>query len=267
VIILLPTRAQAECVDAWVCVERVTEGDSVELRARNLKNYPITYTLALQTSAYAVAGASSVTRTLRPQASEAAIQMTLLEGARADAYDVELDWTVGVIDAKHDNDHLYAFPYQPGRTYRIMQSFESRFSHTGIEQFAIDFEMPEGSPVHAARSGVIAQIEEGNSVGCWQNGCSEFANYIVVLHSDGTTGEYYHLKQNGSLVEVGDSVARGDLIGYSGNTGNTAVAHLHFAVYRPTSAGNTQSIPIRFQSADGVVSRPRRGGRHQAAYQ
>jgi murein DD-endopeptidase MepM/ murein hydrolase activator NlpD len=126
--------------------------------------------------------------------------------------------------------------------------------------------MPEGTPVHAARAGVVARVVESNDRGCWKDGCGRYANFIVVLHSDGTTGEYYHLQQAGALVEVGQSVARGQRIGLSGNTGHTAMPHLHFAVYRATEDGQTQSIPVRFQSADGTVNVPRRGARHQAAY-
>jgi murein DD-endopeptidase MepM/ murein hydrolase activator NlpD len=159
---------------------------------------------------------------------------------------------------------VYSFPYSSGKSYRIVQGYGSRFSHTGLEEFAIDFDMPVGTPVHAARSGVVARVEDSHSKGCWEDGCGRYANFIVVLHSDGTTGEYYHLNKNGSLVEVGDSVSQGQMIGYSGNTGHTTMPHLHFAVYRAVDWGDTQSIPVRFRSADGIIDRPRRGRRYQA---
>ena len=41
--------------------------------------------------------------------------------------------------------------------------------------------------------------------------------------------------------------------------------HLHFAVYRATDWGNTQSIPVRFLSAEGTITRPRRGARYEAS--
>ena len=110
----------------------------------------------------------------------------------------------------------------------------------------------------------MARVEESHTIGCWRDGCGRYANYIVILHNDGTTGEYYHLKHDGALVDVGDSVARGQRIGLSGNTGHTTMPHLHFAVYRATEWGNTQSIPVRFQGADGTIRRPRRGARYQA---
>ena len=259
--------ANSGCQDAWVCVDDVRSGDNVELRARNLQDFPLTYTLQVKSASYSVEGSTTVTRTLRPQQTETAVRMQLRDGMHVGDYEWKLDWAVGVYDANHDDDHLYAFPYAPGRSFRIMQGFGSRFSHAGIEEYALDFEMPVGTPVHAARSGVVARVQAGSSLGCFYAGCGRYANFIVVLHSDGTTGEYYHLQQDGVFVATGDSVARGQLIGLSGNTGYTASPHLHFAVYRATNNGETQSVPIRFQSAVGVISRPRSGGIYQAAFQ
>jgi murein DD-endopeptidase MepM/ murein hydrolase activator NlpD len=168
------------------------------------------------------------------------------------------------MDAVHDDDYLYALPYESGRSYRVLQGYGSRFSHTGLEAYAVDFDMPEGTPIHAARDGVVARVEDSHSIGCWRDGCGRYANYIVILHNDGTTGEYYHLEQDGALVDVGESVTRRQKIGLSGNTGHTTMPHLHFAVYRAAEWGNTQSIPVRFQTAQGTLNRPRHGGRYQA---
>jgi murein DD-endopeptidase MepM/ murein hydrolase activator NlpD len=167
-------------------------------------------------------------------------------------------------DTVHDDDHLYSLPYASNKSYRVLQGFGSRFSHTGLEEFAIDIDMPVGTPVHAARDGVVAEVEESHNKGCWDDGCGNYANFIVILHSDGTTGEYYHLKKGGSAVAVGDTVTQGQKIGYSGNTGHTTMPHLHFAVYCADVRGNIQSIPVRFRSSDGIIERPRRGARYQA---
>jgi len=254
----------ADCKDDWICVDTVNQGSNVELRARNLRDYPITYTLRIRTRDLKVDGPKTVTSTLAPNQSE---QIMVLSGGagRKDAdYRYSYDWTVGDKNAVHDDDHLYSLPYTSGESYRIIQGYGSRFSHTGLEEFAIDVDLKIGTPVHAARAGVVARVEESNSKGCWEDGCGRYANYVVILHSDGTTGEYYHLMKDGSLMEVGDSVSQGQKIGYSGNTGHTTMPHLHFAVYRATDWGNTQSIPVRFQGADGIIDRPRRGGRYQA---
>ena len=259
--------AHSACQDDWICIDEIASGDDVELRARNLKDVPLTFTLWVESESYSVDGSTSVTQTLRPHQTEFTFLLRLRDGKQVDDFNWHLTWAIGVYDANHDDDHLYAFPYAPGQSFRIMQGFGSRFSHAGIEEYALDFEMPVGTAVHAARSGVVARVHQQSAFGCFESGCGRFANFIVVLHSDGTTGEYYHLQQDGVFVAPGDSVARGELIGLSGKTGYTASPHLHFAVYRATNDGETQSVPIRFQSAVGVISKPRSGGIHQAAFQ
>ena len=255
--------AAADCRDEWICVDAVDQGGNVELRARNLREYPVTFTLKLRAPDLPVVGLSTVTRTLAPRQSE---RVMVLRGDRGSApeYRYSLEWTVGDMDAVHDDEHLYALPYASGESYRILQGFGSRFSHIGLEEFAVDFDMRVGTPVHAARAGTVVRVEESHSRGCWEDGCGRYANYIVILHSDGTTGEYYHLMQDGALVDIGESVGRGQKIGYSGNTGHTTMPHLHFAVYRATTWGNTQSIAVRFEGAKGIIDRPRRGERHEA---
>jgi murein DD-endopeptidase MepM/ murein hydrolase activator NlpD len=254
--------AAADCKDQWICVDSINQGGNVEIRARNLREYPITYTLRIEVEDVVTDGPREVTSTLAPNQSERVTVVTSGASRKGNLY--SLDWTVGDKDAIHDDDHLYSLPYASGKTYPILQGYGSRFSHTGLEEFAIDFDMDIGTPVHAARGGVVARVVDSNSKGCWEKGCGRYANYIVILHNDGTTGEYYHLAQNGSIVEVGNSVSQGQKIGYSGNTGHTTMPHLHFAVYRATKNGDTQSIPVRFQAADGIIKRARRGGRHQA---
>ena len=262
--LIVASSACADCRDDWICVESVDQGGNVELRAKNLQNYPLTYTLRVRTRDYDVTGPSTVTRTLAPQETARVMMLNRADERLDGHYRYFLEWTVGDKDAVHDDDYVYALPYASGRSYRVLQGYRSRFSHTGLEAFAVDFDMPEGTAVHAARPGVVARVEESHSIGCWEDGCGRYANFIVVLHDDGTTGEYYHLQQDGALVEVGERVERGQKIGLSGNTGHTTMPHLHFAVYRATEWGNTQSIPVRFRSADGLVTRPRHGARYQA---
>jgi len=256
--------AMAACADDWLDVEEIREDGSIELRARNLREFPITFTLRVRTRNLVTNGPRTVTETLEGDQSRLVMILQEDGGDRKGNYRISCDWTIGDMDAAHDDELLYLLPYASGKSYRVLQGYGSRFSHRGLEQFAVDFNMAVGTPVHAARAGVVAKVVESNSRGCWENGCGAFANYVVVLHSDGTTGEYYHLAKNGAMVEVGDKIAAGQHIALSGNTGHTTMPHLHFAVYRAAEWGNTQSIPVRFLSTSGVVNEPRRGGRYQA---
>ncbi|MEX2123824.1 MAG: M23 family metallopeptidase [Woeseia sp.] len=262
--ISVPADAQPQCSGDWMCINAVRESDNVELRAANLRDIPITFTMKVRTRNMRADRPRTVTETLGPKQSRLVMVLEPLHADRSGDYRISYDWTVGNKDAVHDERQVYLLPYAPGMSYRVLQGYGSRFSHTGLEQFAVDFRMAEGTPVHAARGGLVARTEESNDIGCWDDGCGNHANFIVILHDDGTTGEYYHLQRNGVLVEPGDRVEAGQKIGLSGNTGHTTVPHLHFAVYRAAEWGTTQSIPVRFKSADGIVDQPRRGGRYLA---
>ncbi|MDH5344364.1 MAG: M23 family metallopeptidase [Gammaproteobacteria bacterium] len=254
-----PQASEARCLDDWLAVDEIRDGDLVELRATNRQEFPITYSVRVRSDALAN-GRERVRGTLDAKKSE---KIAVVPGT-GDDIRVSCSWTIGDDQATHDDDHLYLLPYAAGASYRVLQGFSSRFSHRGIEEFAVDFKMSVGTPVHAARGGVIARVVESNDKGCWEDGCGQYANFIVVMHDDGTTGEYYHLQKDGALVEVGDKVVAGQRIGLSGNTGHTALPHLHFAVYRATRGGQPQSVPISFVSANGVVYRPRQGHHYQA---
>ena len=165
----------------------------------------------------------------------------------------------------HDDSYLYRLPYADERSYAVIQTWGSPLSHTGPEHYTIDFGMPVGTPVHAAREGVVVAVEQSHERGCWSGDCVQFANYVAIRHSDDTIGEYLHLHKDGVLVSEGETVRRGQQIALSGNTGYTNAPHLHFGVYMTTSDGHRRSIDIRFESSTGIVSRPRTGIRYRTA--
>jgi len=84
----------------------------------------------------------------------------------------------------------------------------------------IDIACPIGSKVLASRSGTIAFTGANGGYG----------NLIVIEHEHNYHSLYGHL--NGYNVKVGQRVNKGDVIGYSGNTGHTTGPHLHFEVKR-----------------------------------
>ena len=169
---------------------------------------------------------------------------------------------LGVVDPDHDDAYLYRLPYGDAVSFPVLQGYGAKLSHRGAEEFTVDFGMPEGTLVHAAREGIVIGVEETHEQACWASGCGDFANFVAVLHADGTTGEYYHLARESVLVEVGDSVARGQVLARSGNTGYTTVPHLHFGVYRAAHGGSSQSISVRFTTRSGIVLEPRTGARY-----
>ena len=113
------------------------------------------------------------------------------------------DVQLGRIDADHDDGYLYRLPYGTDVSYPIIQGHDAKLSHHGTEHFTLDFGMPVGTPVHAARDGVVVLVEDSHAFGCAREECGRLANFVVVLHSDGTTGEYFHLERGSVQLRVG----------------------------------------------------------------
>jgi murein DD-endopeptidase MepM/ murein hydrolase activator NlpD len=144
------------------------------------------------------------------------------------------------------DDNWYVLPYPTEISRKLIQGNNGPYGHSGAAAFAFDFVMPIGSPVVAARGGEVVKVEERYNDGTRVPGEE---NYIVIRHSDGTFGRYYHLTAHGALVDSGARVKRGDLIGRSGNSGATAGPHLHFDVTRGCFEWGCQTIPIIFGNA------------------
>lgn len=143
-------------------------------------------------------------------------------------------------------------PFPLGHEARCVQTGPGPFSHQGSQAYAVDFAMPVGSPVVAARDGiVVATKDDSDRGGPWRD-YADLANYVRIQHADGTQGLYLHLMQHGVLVKVGQRVKRGQLIARSGNTGWSALPHLHFQLdARDRVTGRWHSIPFRFADVPG----------------
>eukprot|EP01122_Echinamoeba_exundans_P009194 TRINITY_DN318_c0_g1_i2.p1 TRINITY_DN318_c0_g1~~TRINITY_DN318_c0_g1_i2.p1 ORF type:complete len:540 (+),score=83.12 TRINITY_DN318_c0_g1_i2:377-1996(+) len=166
---------------------------------------------------------------------------------------------------------LYSFPFIG--SFTVLQGNGGTVSHNvgGINQYALDFSMPLGTPIYAARAGYVSLVEESNSqsayVPCPSNpgACNvtgAFNNYIRVIHPDRTIGAYNHIRQNGAVVVPGQNIVRGQLLGYSGNTGQAPSPQLHFAVYRINEVQSTnywQSIQVFYNNGSGTPFIPTQG--------
>lgn len=158
---------------------------------------------------------------------------------------------VGASDGEPD-DTLYQLPFA-GSSRRLSQGFQGKFSHQAgtNNEFALDWTMPIGTPVLAARGGVVVAVRQDSTEGGTRDEHKRAANYIVVRHADGTYGEYLHLQAQGARVRLGETVATGQLLGLSGNTGYSTLPHLHFAVFRTIDGQRRETLPVKFQDRRG----------------
>lgn len=106
-----------------------------------------------------------------------------------------------------------------GRTAFAQRAYGSKF-HNGV-----DYSARIGTPIFAADDGAVIRV--GN------NGRLQYGRYVVISHNNNLVTLYAHLSRQ--IVSQGMSVRRGDLIGYSGNTGYAFGAHLHFTAYAEPS--------------------------------
>lgn len=156
----------------------------------------------------------------------------------------------------------YVLPYPVGRSYVCSQGFAGTISHYGVFQFAVDFNMPIGTVVTAARAGQVEFVEEGYTDD--SRDINE-TNLVVVQHSDGTYARYCHLTKNGSLVERGQTVSMGDRIGLSGMSGSgIPLPHLHFDVTTGCSRTTCQTVPFCFRNTTPHPYGPEPGMRYPA---
>lgn len=113
--------------------------------------------------------------------------------------------------------------------YAITSYFAPRWGkyHNGIDISGTGF----GSPIYAANDGTI--IYTNNTCpdyGSYPNGCgSGYGNYVMIDHGNNIYTVYAHLTHN-VKVAVGQNVARGKIIGYMGDSGQSTGTHLHFGL-------------------------------------
>lgn len=174
-----------------------------------------------------------------------AYQLRLAPEAREYGYGYEYEVNTGNhLETGYDEDHVYELPIAPGREVLISQGYNGIFSHK--DMLALDFNLPQGVPIHAARGGIVVDVVDHNTRGCPSPNCEQFENRVVVLHTDGTFAGYAHLQHKSAQVAVGDTVQTGHFIGRVGATGYANGPHLHFSVYRQLMAGRSY-VPTVFR--------------------
>jgi murein DD-endopeptidase MepM/ murein hydrolase activator NlpD len=94
----------------------------------------------------------------------------------------------------------------------------------------IDIGVPIGTPIHAAKSGTVIYAS-------WMSG---YGYFVIIDHGGGFSTAYAH--QSRLAVSVGEQVAQGQVIGYSGNTGESTGPHLHFE----TRVNGVPENPLNF---------------------
>lgn len=176
------------------------------------------------------------------------------------AFRLSTAFSIGDPDAVHDPQAVYRLPYPDDRSFAVSQAPGGPITThtTPAAAEAVDFDMPEGTAVLAARAGIVVEANLNHGASGTAETLLDKANFIRILQADGTLALYAHLKRASPLVSTGDAVAAGQQIAWSGNTGYSSGPHLHFAVQRNSARGNgytrIESLPVQFMTGKGVVT-------------
>ena len=194
---------------------------------------------------------------LQPRSSE--LLTRVANAGRHGSLKFKWEIALGSPDARHKPPGPYRAPFAVGSTYLVSQAFPSTFTHGSPDsRYAVDIALPDGTPVYAARDGIVINVRHDAFLGAASPVMLDQANVVAVLHDDGTIALYAHLHWDSIKVHIGQQVSRGEALANSGNTGFTTGPHLHFVVIR--NAGFTAvSVPVEFAGPSDIAVTPQTG--------
>jgi murein DD-endopeptidase MepM/ murein hydrolase activator NlpD len=244
--------AQAFAGSNPINIESRHVGQDILILAHNNGNSPVSVKVSVLDAENFASDHSWPIYTVLPANSNSVLAKTF-SADKTQGFSFKTTWLsmLGDFNASHDPNAVYRLPYQDGLSFPIGQAIGGpRTTHnTPDSLFAIDFSLPEGTPIVAARDGLVIGTEGSFSGGGKERYYMDKANFIRMMHSDGTTGIYAHLMTGGILVTPGQYVKAGTTIAYSGSTGFSSGPHLHFVVthvVKGTEGFDDVSIPISF---------------------
>ena len=222
----------------YVTTRKHAGGDT--LIVKNDLYAPVEIELEITRAEHVLGAPAKPIRWVLPPRQEIRLLTLAPDGTGTPRYEHRLRYALGDPRSRHLAER-YPLPWQGG-PFRMTQGPGGRYSHTGPKgRYAVDIAMPVGTPIVAARGGVVIRTENSQS----GRGTNPAGNFVRIMHDDGTMGVYLHLKQGSVQVREGQRVRTGDLLAKSGNTGNSTGPHLHFVVQKNVGL-NTVSIPFEF---------------------
>ena len=142
-------------------------------------------------------------------------------------------WAASVSTLSHDTPRLWNGAFAPPRPGRITSVYGSGRTFNGTvtsRHMGTDWAGAVGAPVRAMQRGVVRLVERFYLGG----------NVVYVDHGEGLVTAYLHLSKQ--RVAVGDTVARGDIIGLVGATGRVTGPHLHIIARYGGVSVDAQSV-------------------------
>ncbi len=230
-----------ERLDNLVKLETKKHDAGETLLIRNDLYAPVEIELSLSKVVNATGAPEQPIRWVLPPRSKIRLAtLAPLDAAKPMSYKPRLRYAMG--DPRLQ-PQLYRYPLPwRGGPFKLTQGANGKYSHfTPRGRYALDIAMPQGTPIVAARGGIVVKTENQQS----GRGNNPSGNFVRILHDDGTMGVYLHLLRGSVSVQEGQRVETGSHLANSGNTGNSTGPHLHFVVQRNVGLA-LESIPFNF---------------------
>ncbi len=234
-------------------VEPRSTDSGVALVAINPCRCTVEFVVRAQTSA----GNKRGRGTVAPQSEQVLLDVAAADGPSEIRY--QYGYVIGEPGIEHRPGRPYRAPFALAQRFMVTQAPPDSVTHVGpSSRDAIDVSMPVGTAIHAAREGLVINVAARHFKSSLNPQDMDEANFVQVLHDDGTSAIYAHLQLDTVRVRVGQQVARGEYIASSGNTGFSSGPHLHFVVLRNVGL-RSESVPVAFAGPGGASVTPRSG--------
>jgi len=136
------------------------EGEMTRFFVQNLEPTEVTATFDLKLTNLKSSAGFCYTATYAANQMSEAFKLVPINPDKQWAYSYANHFTIGSTSAVHDDSAIYFLPYEAGTECKVTQGYNGHFSHTGSNKYATDWKMPEGTPVLAARGGVVVKIKD-----------------------------------------------------------------------------------------------------------
>ncbi|MFZ6741973.1 M23 family metallopeptidase [Undibacterium sp. JH2W] len=241
-------------------IETVSGVYANTLQATNNSRMPVTVTLQLNNFSNLTSSKKwPIQAQLAGGQSMELVQISAANAQFGYTIDYRSEFVQGDPSARHDANISYQIPFIADQGFQILQAADGpQFTHlTVATRYAVDINMPMGTAVVAARAGhVVEVVSQFADNGKAEPEYIDMANYVRILHDDGSWADYFHLLQNSSQVQPGMRVQAGQVLALSGNSGYSATPHLHFHV-QLNQNGTIISLPFHFRNSHDGIFTPR----------
>lgn len=247
-------RTKAETASPRIVVEPRAAAGSLAMVAVNECRCPVEFAIKVK----GADGAERMAQAVVPERSQKLlIEVPTPPGTGQFAFDY--GYVIGEPGSTHAPAQPYRAPFATAQSFPVSQAPPAAVTHVDVaSRYAVDIAMPVGTAVHAAREGLVINVAHKFFAGGLKRELGDEANFVQILHDDGTTAIYAHLQMDTIRVRPGQRVERGQYIANSGNTGFSSGPHLHFVVVR--NAGfRSESVPVAFAGPGGSSVTARTG--------